>query len=194
MAWHAPLYMGFPREESWSGLLAPSPGDLPHPEIESESPSLLHWHTDSLPLSHHGNQTSKSLWQKLCAWLNECPLHQNHIYRSLPCFFGAVSLRYLKYRSQATVLILLQIKLSLELSCCAFFLSQHSGAFLYTKSLWWSSTPYPKFAKFAPHWLFKLCFPPKFRDSGPRVGRISKVTRILGKKDHICFHSHLNGI
>ena len=27
----------------------------------------------------------------------DCMIHQNHIYRSLPYFFGAVSLRYLKY-------------------------------------------------------------------------------------------------
>ena len=32
--------MGFPRQEYWSGLIFPSPGDLPHPEMESESPAL----------------------------------------------------------------------------------------------------------------------------------------------------------
>ena len=30
----APLSMGFPRQEYWSGLLFPSPGDLPDPGIE----------------------------------------------------------------------------------------------------------------------------------------------------------------
>jgi len=29
--------MGFPRQEDWSGLSFPSPGDLPHPGIESQS-------------------------------------------------------------------------------------------------------------------------------------------------------------
>ena len=29
-AHQAPLLMGFSRQESWSGLLGPSPGDLPH--------------------------------------------------------------------------------------------------------------------------------------------------------------------
>ena len=33
----APLPMGFPHEEYWSGLPFPSPGDLPNPGIESES-------------------------------------------------------------------------------------------------------------------------------------------------------------
>ena len=37
-AYQAPLSMGFPRQEYWSGLLSPSPGDLPDPEIKLESP------------------------------------------------------------------------------------------------------------------------------------------------------------
>ena len=32
--------MGFPRQEYWSGLPFPSPGDLPKPGIESASPVL----------------------------------------------------------------------------------------------------------------------------------------------------------
>ena len=35
-----PLSMGFPRQEYWSGLPFPSPGDLPNPGIEPESPAL----------------------------------------------------------------------------------------------------------------------------------------------------------
>ena len=34
----APLSMGFPRQEYWSGLPFPSPGDLPNPGIKPESP------------------------------------------------------------------------------------------------------------------------------------------------------------
>ena len=45
----SPLSMGFPRQEYWSGLPFPSPGDLPDPGIEPESPAL---HEDPLPLSH----------------------------------------------------------------------------------------------------------------------------------------------
>ena len=33
----APLSMGFPRQEYWSGLSFPSPGDLPDPEIKPTS-------------------------------------------------------------------------------------------------------------------------------------------------------------
>ena len=32
--------MGFPRQEYWSGLPFPSPGDLPSPEIEPVPPAL----------------------------------------------------------------------------------------------------------------------------------------------------------
>ena len=39
VACHAPLSMGFSRRESWSGLPFPSPGDLPDPGIEPQSPA-----------------------------------------------------------------------------------------------------------------------------------------------------------
>ena len=42
----APLFLGFSRQEYWSGLLFPCPGDLPNPEIEPGSPALQ---ADSLP-------------------------------------------------------------------------------------------------------------------------------------------------
>ena len=46
VACQAPLSMGFSRQEHWSGLPFPSPGDLPNPEIEPGSPELQ---ADSLP-------------------------------------------------------------------------------------------------------------------------------------------------
>ena len=39
-ALQAPLSMGLPRQEYWSGLPFPSTGDLPDPGIESRSPTL----------------------------------------------------------------------------------------------------------------------------------------------------------
>ena len=45
-AHQAPLSMGFSRQEYWSGLPFPSPGDLPDPGIKPESPVLQ---ADSLP-------------------------------------------------------------------------------------------------------------------------------------------------
>ena len=47
----APLSVGFSRQENWSGLLSPPPGDLPNPGTEPASLSLLHWQVGSLPLA-----------------------------------------------------------------------------------------------------------------------------------------------
>jgi len=52
IARQAPLFMRFPRQEYWSGLPFPSPGDLPNPGIEPVSPALQ---VDSLPLSLQGS-------------------------------------------------------------------------------------------------------------------------------------------
>ena len=46
IAHQAPPTMGFSRQEYWSGLPFPSPGDLPDPGIEPRSPALQ---ADSLP-------------------------------------------------------------------------------------------------------------------------------------------------
>ena len=48
----APLSMGFSRQECWSGVPCPSPGDLPDPGIEPRSPVLQ---TDSLPSEPPGS-------------------------------------------------------------------------------------------------------------------------------------------
>ena len=52
VAHQAPLSMGFPKQEYWSGLPFPSPGDLPDTGIEPESPALQ---ADSLPSEPLGN-------------------------------------------------------------------------------------------------------------------------------------------
>ena len=45
----APLSMRFSRQEYWSGLPCPSPGDLPD---QGSNTHLLLWQAGSLPLSH----------------------------------------------------------------------------------------------------------------------------------------------
>ena len=40
VAYQAPLSMGFSRQEYWSGLACPPPGDLPDPVIKPWSPIL----------------------------------------------------------------------------------------------------------------------------------------------------------
>jgi len=44
--------MGFPRQEYWSGLPFPSPGDLPDLEIKPKFPALA---VTSLSLSYQGS-------------------------------------------------------------------------------------------------------------------------------------------
>ena len=46
------LFMGFPRQEYWSGLPFPSPKDLLDPGLEPTSPASQ---TDSLPLSRQAS-------------------------------------------------------------------------------------------------------------------------------------------
>jgi len=48
----APLSMGFSRQQYWTGLLCPHPGDLPNPGIEPGSPASQ---KDSLPTEPPGN-------------------------------------------------------------------------------------------------------------------------------------------
>ena len=62
VAHHAPLFMGLPSHEYWSGWPSSTPGNLPDPGIE---PALVHWQADSLPLSHLGSPQLKSI-----SWLS----------------------------------------------------------------------------------------------------------------------------
>ena len=53
-----PLSLGFPRQEYWSGLPFPSPGDLSNPR-NPHLLSLLYWQADSLSLSHQEARTNQ---------------------------------------------------------------------------------------------------------------------------------------
>ena len=71
MTRQAPLSMGFSRQEYWSGLPFPAPGDLPNPGIEPRSPTLQ---ACSLPFEPPGKPTSLnffpiSLWHQ--SWWSE---------------------------------------------------------------------------------------------------------------------------
>ena len=62
-----PLSMGFSRQEYWSGLPLPSPGNLPNPKIEPTSPTLAgRFFTTELPGKPIGNRepTSTSMPSK----------------------------------------------------------------------------------------------------------------------------------
>ena len=59
VAHQAPLSMEFSRQENWSGLPFPSPGDLPDPGIEPASPALQ---ADSLPTEIQGKPQTHVLY------------------------------------------------------------------------------------------------------------------------------------
>ena len=48
VTYQAPLSLGFSRQEYWSGLPCPPPGNLPNPRIKPDS-CLLRWQAGSLP-------------------------------------------------------------------------------------------------------------------------------------------------
>ena len=56
VAYQAPPSMEFSKQEYWSGLQFPPPGDLPNPGIEPESPALQ---ADTLLSEPPGKPTTK---------------------------------------------------------------------------------------------------------------------------------------
>ena len=64
VARQAPLSMGFWRQEYWSGLLCPLPGDLPNPGIKPVSPAVPTLQADSLPLSHWESPLDFFRWRQ----------------------------------------------------------------------------------------------------------------------------------
>ena len=63
VAYQAPPSMGLSRQDCWNELLFPSPGDLPNPGIEPESPALQ---ADALPSEPPGKPFLKELRYNLC--------------------------------------------------------------------------------------------------------------------------------
>ena len=55
VALQAPVSVELSRQEYWSGLPSPAPGDLPAPGIKTPSPGAPALQVDSLPLSHWGS-------------------------------------------------------------------------------------------------------------------------------------------
>ena len=87
IARQAPLPMEFSRQEDWSRLPFPSPGDLPDPGIEL---SLLHCRRILYCLSHQGSpkQWSKSPWPTELLESTELLLRNIHTWSSPQRFRG----------------------------------------------------------------------------------------------------------
>ena len=82
VAHQAPLFMEFSKQEYWSGLPFPSPGDLPDPRIELRSPTLQ---AISLPPESFGKLLEKwphpyyFVWHlKLPIWKSDFPRYCSH--------------------------------------------------------------------------------------------------------------------
>ena len=80
------LSMEFPRQEYWSGLPSPSPGDLPDSGMEPTSPVSPALQSDPLPLSHLGNSwpLSSASLRGLSGWCT----WENTVFLSLPIALG----------------------------------------------------------------------------------------------------------
>ena len=74
VAIQAPLYMEFSKQEYWSALLCPPPGDLPNPGIESRSPELQE---DSLL----PEPPEKPMFVKICTHKQTHYVRNNHYFQ-----------------------------------------------------------------------------------------------------------------
>ena len=63
-AHQAPLFMGFPKQEHWSGLPSPLTGDISDPKIKLPSPASPTLQMNSLPPSHQGSPNVLCIWVK----------------------------------------------------------------------------------------------------------------------------------
>ena len=71
---------GYHRQEDWSGLPFPSPGDIPDSRIESVSPALQ---ADSLPLSHLGSPNLGIRGSKMQSIVNKLRQGEQGIMKSI---------------------------------------------------------------------------------------------------------------
>ena len=82
VARQAPLSMGFSRQDYWSGLPCPPPGDLPNPGVQPTPPAAPALQEDALLLSHWGGpnftydiifvsgaQQSDSIFLNIMKWI-----------------------------------------------------------------------------------------------------------------------------
>ena len=73
IALQAPLSLGFPRQEYWSGLPFPPPGIFQTQGLNLHVLCLLHWQADLSPLSHPGSrlpgvEVSRCLMSTRISW------------------------------------------------------------------------------------------------------------------------------
>ena len=72
VAHQAPLYMEFSRQEYWSGLPFPSPGDLPNPGIKPRYPTLQADILLSLPQANLSTKQKQIHREQTCTCQGGC--------------------------------------------------------------------------------------------------------------------------
>ena len=80
IGYQAPLSMGFSRQEYWSGLPFPSPGDLPDPGIEPRSPAFQ---ADALTSEPPGKHQRIDAFKLVLGNTLESPLDSKEIKQSI---------------------------------------------------------------------------------------------------------------
>ena len=65
VAYQAPPSMGFSRQDNWSGLPCPPPGNLPDPGMEPGSP---YWQANSLPSEPPGKPYKECYFDSCFVW------------------------------------------------------------------------------------------------------------------------------
>ena len=79
VAHQAPPSMGFSRQEYWSGLTFPFPGDFPNPGIEPKSPALQ---ADTLTSEPPGKSLSNYLYKGF-RWLHSIKIDFTQTFQSV---------------------------------------------------------------------------------------------------------------
>ena len=74
VACQASLSVGFPRQENWSGLPFPPPGNLPDPGVEPASPTSSALTGRFFTTEPPGKPSSLSDKGKICPWHLFCPI------------------------------------------------------------------------------------------------------------------------
>ena len=103
VAHQAPLFIGFPRQEYWSVLPFPSPGDLPNPETElapstfftSEPPGKSHLRRWEAP-----KYVVVSFYGLGISWANEWEDYCNYFREGVEIFRNWVTAHFLTFYAQ----------------------------------------------------------------------------------------------
>ena len=82
LAYQASPSLGFSRQECWSGLLFPSPGDLPEPGIEPKSPALQ---ADTLPSEPPGKPHERERYIQLNAEFQRIARRDKKVFFNKQC-------------------------------------------------------------------------------------------------------------